>query len=179
MKLFWCAAIANKGENLIKKIALAVIVLSSIKGIGAQSTVPKSPYATSVKIHMTDGHTKWWEPYPATHRTIDHSYLESTALSAFLTVADMENAHYALTRPGTHEFNAIFGYRPTRDTYYATSGVVFAAMAYMSYRYKREDDALKAAGLPGHKIVKWWVPNALNSTAHFVGVFATLAATGK
>ena len=135
--------------------------------------------AQTVRVQLTDGHTKWYEELPVTHRTADHTYLLTTFLSAAVTVADVENSIYALHKQGAVEANGIFGSHPSRGTYYAITIPVFAANAVFSYRYKRQDDALRAAGYPGHKYIKWPVPSLLNTIGHAIGLGVTVASTGR
>ena len=135
--------------------------------------------AQTVRVKLTDGSRQWYEPLPVRHRTADRKFWLSTGLSGALTVADVKNSLDALNRPGTSEANPIFGRHPSPGRYYAVMVPIFAANAYMSYRYKREDEALADAGIQGHKYVKWWLPSALNSGAHAVGLAVTLAATGR
>ena len=77
------------------------------------------------------------------------------------------------------EADPLYGSHPGRARYYAIAMPVAGLCAYYSYRYKREDDALAAAGIPGHKYVKWWLPEALNIGAHIFGIVATASFTGK
>ncbi len=134
---------------------------------------------TYVRVHLTDGTRKWYEPLPVTHRTADRGYWATTAVSQALTIADVENSLYALRQPGTGEVNPLLGSNPTRLRYYAVLEPFTVLMGYLSWRYKREDDALKASGIQGHKYVKWWMPNAAISGAHIFGLLVTIEATGR
>ena len=152
------------------KKAILVLSLLVASNCFAQSTV---------KVQLTDGTRKWYQELPVAHKTADRVFWLDTALSVGMTVADVENSMYALNKPGTSEANWLFGSRPTRARYYGITMPVTVLSAYLSWRYKREDDALTVAGLPGHKYSKWWLPNLLNTAGHTLGVGVTLASTGR
>ena len=63
--------------------------------------------------------------------------------------------------------------------YYGIGVPVTVAAAWLSWKGKREDDALRDAGLPGHKYMKWWLPEAAVIASHAVGIFVTVANTGR
>lgn len=133
----------------------------------------------TVRVKLTNGSQTWYQDLPATKTTANRTYWLSTALSLALTVADVENSHYTLNRPGTSEANPLFGAHPGRARYYGICLPIFAVNAYMSYRYKREDQALADAGLKGHKYVKWFTPNLLNTAFHALGLAVTIGSTGR
>lgn len=161
-----------------RKIFLLLFLLLSLNlTVTAQSQPPK-PEPT-VQVKLTDGQRTWYQALPVTNRTADKAFIASTLLSLAATVADVENSHAALERSGTREANPLFGSNPSRVRYYAITLPVFAVNAFVSYRYKRQDDALGVARYGGHKIVKWWLPNTLNTFFHVVGISATVASTGK
>ena len=137
------------------------------------------PVTDIINVHLTDGHRTWYQPLPVPHRTAEKAFWLSTLISAGVTVADVENSMYALRRLGTSEANGLFGSHPRRGVYYGIAAPACALNVLFSYHYKREDDALRAAGLPGHKCAKWWLPSALNTGAHVVGVAVTLGSTGR
>lgn len=153
-----------------KRLPILLLFLSLASSAVAQSTV---------RVQLTDGSRKWYEPLPVPHKTADKAFWLSTALNVGLTVADAENSLYALRRPGAQESNPLLGSNPSRGRMYAIMLPAAALTTYFSFRYKREDDALKAAGYPGHKYMKWWVPNLLNTAGHALGVGVTLASTGR
>lgn len=128
---------------------------------------------------MTDDVRTWYEPLPVPHRTADRAFLLSSAVSLIVTVADVENSIYALRRPGAREANGIFGSHPNRGIYYGITMPLAAIDIGMGWHYKREDDALRAAGLPGHKWMKWWIPSLLNTATHAVGIGVTVGSTGR
>jgi hypothetical protein len=132
-----------------------------------------------INVKLTNHDQTWYEPLIVPHRTTDRAYWTSTLLSLALTVADVENSRYALAKPGTMEANSIFGHHPGRATYYGITLPIFMVNAIVSYRYKREDDALAYAGIPGHRYSKWWLPNAINTFGHAAGTLVTLASTGR
>ena len=144
----------------------------------AQVYVPFKPLPT-VRVQLTNGTRKWYEPLPVTRPTTDKPYIISTLISGASVVGDCENTQYALHRPGTHEANPLFGLHPTRLTCYGLSAPAFIGMTYFSWRYHREDHALADAGLPGHKWAKWWVPNVLNTAFHTFGILYTLSSTHR
>jgi hypothetical protein len=161
------------------KLALIFLLLAGSAGaqMPAQS-LPFKPLPT-VRVKLTDGNRTWYEPLTVPHKTTDGRFLAFLAVSSVLTVADVENSVAALKKPGTSEANGIFGAHPGRGTYYAITLPMLAGTAYLSYRWKREDDALAYAGLPRHKFVKWWLPLAVNTGAHVAGVIATTVGTGR
>lgn len=154
-------------------------------------TLPNKPQPT-VKIQLTckldvkcqeaygvKANQKFYRQLPVVQPTLDHAYVLSTTTSILLSIGDVENSLYALNKPGTQEANWLFGSHPNRARYYAIILPVDAAAAIISYRYKREDQALKAAGYPSHRIVKWWLPEAMNSVGHTVGILITATSTGR
>lgn len=152
---------------------------------------PFKPLPT-VRVHLTcAGHldcaedynvepnAKWYRDIPVRRPTADKKFLASTILSGVLTVADVENSVYALRRNDVREANPLYGSHPGRGRYYAISMPIFAFTSYMSYRWKRQDDALRDASFGGHKWAKWWLPETLNSASHLVGIWTTLGSTGR
>lgn len=156
------------------KILVVVLVAAFAVTVGAQT----APLET-VRIQLTDRATKWYAPLPVSQTTADKAWWAWFAASNALTVADAENSLYALRTPGATEANPFFGARPGRARIYAVMLPVTVLCDYMSWRYKREDDALRDAGIPGHKYVKWWLPQALNAGGHAIGILVTLASTGR
>jgi len=144
----------------------------------AYADLPGQPQPT-VRVHLADQTHQWWQPLPVTHRTADWRFDALIATSFAVTAGDVENSLAALRKPGVHEVDPLYGSHPGRARYYAIAMPVTAMCAYYSWRYKREDDALRAAGLPPHKWVKWWLPGALNTGAHVFGILFTLSATGR
>ena len=133
----------------------------------------------TVNVKLTNGTQTWYEPLPVPHRTTDRAYWLHFALTQAATIADIENTRYALGKAGTQEANPIYGKAPSRLTLYSISEAVAIGNAIFDRHYKRQDDALAAANIPGHKWSKWWVPTMLNTAAHSVGLLTTLASTGR
>jgi hypothetical protein len=169
---------------------LTLLFGSCIIGLQAQN-LPDKPQPT-VKIQFTckldvkcqenygvKANQKFYRQLPVVQPTVDHAYVLSTSTTVLLSIADIENSIYTLNKPGTQEVNWLFGSHPGRVRYYAVILPVDAATTLISYRYKREDEALKAAGYPGHKIVKWWLPTTMMSAAHIVGILVTVTSTGR
>lgn len=143
------------------------------------------PHFPCVKVKMqydgTDGKypPKFTAFLPVPHRTADRAYWLSTAGAVLATVADIENSMYALKQPGVQEASPLYGSHPGRARYYAIAMPVTGFMAYMSWRWKREDDAVRAEGWGQHKWMHWHFPNDLMTAAHAAGVAITLSATGR
>lgn len=165
---------------------------ASFKGDIPMEVVPEQGYGLAkpdasglfgvrpaVRVKLTNGSQTWYQDLPVTKPTANRTYWIATGLSGLLTVLDIENSHLALNRPGTSEANPLFGAHPGRARYYGICLPIFALNAYMSYRYKRQDQALADAGIQGHKYVKWWLPEALNGGMHAIGLAVTLGATGR
>ena len=140
--------------------------------------LPFKPVPT-VRVQLTDGTRKWYEPLPVQRPTTDTHYIISTTVSLVSMVGDCENTEYALKRPGAHEANSLFGPHPGRAMCYGLSAPVAIGMGYFSWRYHREDYALADASLPPHKLIKWWIPNALNTAFHTFGILYTVASTHR
>ena len=122
----------------------------------------------------------WSQPLIVKHRAADGSYLAVAITSGLLTVADVENSIYALQNTrGSSELNPLYGSHPSRGIYYGVGLPVTAAAAWLGWKWKREDEALRDAGLPGHGWAKWWLPETLVTASHAVGIFVTLAETHK
>jgi hypothetical protein len=158
-------------------LKLAVVIGLGTLPVCAQS-VPFQPVPT-VRVKLTDGIRQWYEPLPVRHRTADRGWWATTIISAGLTFGDVENSLYALHRPGTVEVDPVFGKHPTRAKYYAIALPGLALAAWFSYHDKREDDALRDAGLPGHRYVKWWLYPLINGGEHLIGISVTTASTGR
>lgn len=110
------------------------------------------------------------------HRTADRAFWLMTAVSQAATLADDFNTVYALQRPGTREANPLLQSRPA--LFGVTEGLFVVNELFM-WRAKREDDAMKAADIPGHKYMKWWVVPMFNIAPHALGVGVTIAFTGR
>jgi hypothetical protein len=156
---------------------LAILMLLLVGTLHAQE-LPFKPLPV-VRVQLTDGAKKWYEPLAVPQKTADKAFLAYLGVSALSMIADCENTEYALQKPGASERNLLFGGRPGRAKCYGLSAPVFLGMGYYSYKYKREDSALAYAGLPAHRFVRWWVPDALNTAFHVVGVLVTLTSTGR
>lgn len=133
----------------------------------------------TVRVKLTNGSQTWYQDLPVTRRTADKSFWLSTGLSLALTVADVENSLHALNRPGVSEANPLFGGHPSRLRYYAIAGPIAALNIGFSWHYKRQDDAMADAGIKGHKYVKWFTPNLLNTAFHALGLAVTIGSTGR
>jgi hypothetical protein len=133
------------------------------------------PLSSAVKIELTDGQRKWWAPLPVTKRTVDGKFWVSTAASFAATVADGENTMHVLRNgKGNRETNFIYGSHPDRLRYYGVSLPIASVCAYYSWKWKREDQALKDSGYPPHRFIKWQFPNAYNTGVHMFGIVFTL-----
>ena len=169
---------------------LLLALLFSVPVFGQQFPFKSLP---TVRVHLTcagdaicaenyhvQPKEKWWEPLQVRRPTADKKWYAATAASGILTAGDVENSLIALGNcHNAREANPLYGKCPGRARYYAISGPIFVLNAYMSYKWKREDDALKDAGIPGHKYQKWWLPDAINGGTHLLGILITLGATGK
>jgi hypothetical protein len=151
-----------------------------LPAVRVQLTCPKTDTVCQDLYHVKPGQ-KWWQPLPVQRRTADGAYLGVTAASLLLTVADIENSVPIVGNcTHGHEVNPLYGQCPSRGRYYAIAMPIFAATSYFSYKWKREDDALRDASIPPHRgWARWWVPEAANAGSHLVGIIVTLAATGK
>lgn len=69
------------------------------------------------------------------------------------------------TRHFGYELNPIFGKRPNRLTLYGIKLPVDALCIYYAHKFKREDDALAAAGLKEHAF-RWHSLMAISIWAH-------------
>jgi hypothetical protein len=167
---------------------LALLFLLAVP-VGAQ-TLPFKPepivrvkltcIKTDVACRSEYGTKPWYQPFRVEHRTADRKWDALTMASAALTVGDVENSLYALRQSRAREANPIFGQHPTRLRYYGIILPVFGAEAYLSWQWKRGDDALRDAGIkPHHGFSSWWVPEMLNIGAHTVGILVTLGSTKR
>lgn len=135
---------------------------------------------STVKVQLTDNTHKWYEQLPVKHKTADRAFWLWQSVSQAATVADVENSIYVLQHcGGCIERNPIFGQHPNRAVYYGITEGIFVAEVPFTFYYKRQDDALKAAGIQGHRYAKWWILPALNTAGHGVGVGVTVGLTGR
>jgi len=159
------------------KLRLMLFALLAATPVWGQE-LPFKPVPT-VRVQLTDGTRKWYEPLPVRRPTTDKSFLISTLISGAATVGDCENTQYALKRPGTHEANGIFGSHPTRLVCYGITTPIAVGMGIFSWRYHREDNALADASIPCHRFIKWWLPNTINTAFHTFGTLYTLGSTHR
>lgn len=96
-----------------------------------------------------------------------------------MTVLDGENSAYAGRLRGVREISPLIGSSFTRERFYGVETPILAVSEYMSWRHKREDDALVSAGMTPHRYIKWWLLPAINSSVHALGVGITRASTGR
>jgi hypothetical protein len=123
----------------------------------------------TIRVHLSDGKRTWWEPLPVTHRTIDRNYLLSSAAVDASMIADVQYSLYFIHR-GAHEINPIFGKHPNALRYYEIQAPIDILVHYMTWKYKREDDALRSSGYPGHKYAKWHLIDDLITGVHVFDV---------
>jgi hypothetical protein len=179
---------------LILFFLMAISLFATEAACHAQDEPPSKPIPT-VRVKLTcaprdlvcmgefnarPGQT-WYATYPVTHRTADRSYILSVLGAAAFTTADVENSVIAERAiPNGQELNPVFfSKHPTRARYYEIEAPVTAIAALVSWRYKRQDDATKIAGVQGHKWVKWHAPNDLVMLGHALGIAITAASTRK
>ena len=159
-----------------KFLITGILGLCLASGVAAQDTVLPFRPKTNVSVQITDGTKKWNQSLVVPHKTVDKSFVAWSAISQAATLADDFNTIYALQRPGTREANPLLR---SRAALFGVTEGLFVVDEIMAWRYKREDDALKYAGIPGHKYSKWWVVPMLNVGAHGLGVGLTLKFTGR
>ena len=142
--------------------------------------IVEHPTFGNIDIELTyNGRQKWHELIPVPHETKDRAFWSHVSASVLCTFMDVENSVYTMNHSHSRELNPIYGSHPGRGRYYIIALPVAAATSYLSYRYKRESDALRARGYEDHKWRKWWIPDALNGGSHIVGILFTFASTGK
>jgi hypothetical protein len=159
-------------KNVLTVLSFGLLSLLATNSIAQEKILPLS---RTVNVELTDGQRKWWAPLPVTKRTADFAFWESTAESFAATVADGENTMHVLNNhKGNRETNFLYGNHPDRLRYYGIALPLAGACAYYSWKWKREDQALKDSGYPGHRFAKWRVPNAYNTGSHVFGLVFTL-----
>jgi hypothetical protein len=160
-----------------KQCSLLVVLLLSAIRVSAGDSIKPIPVQ---RVQLTQGKKTWWEPLPVRRRTADRKWWTAEIASGAFTVGDVENSIHALGNCSqSHEVNFLYGRCPSRARYYAISGPLFALATYESWKFKREDDALRDASIPGPRFLKWWLPSVLNAAPHILGIAMTLASTGK
>lgn len=127
--------------------------------------------------HAQDKPVEVLKPKP---HTIDKAFLLVNGLSLLSTVADVENTHYSLVHDyHVQEANPIFfSRRPSRARMYGVEAVLFVPQTLLSYKWKREDDADRAAGRQLAKY-RWYAIPLINVATHSIGITITLASTGR
>src|SRR5712691_2021905 len=112
-----------------------------------------------------------------THRTADKAWWGLNVASWASTVADVENTELVL-RHGGRELNPLYGPHPSHLRMYAISAPLAGLSTWLSYRWKREDDADKIKyGYTAR--VRWYIAPVINLGAHGFGVGFTLMETGR
>jgi len=114
----------------------------------------------------------WSESLAVRHRTADRKWDTVTAVSATATILDVQYSLHEL-HLGATEANPLFGKHPSGERYYAIDAPMAIGAAYLHWRFKRQDDALRDAGLPTTK--KAWLPQASNIGYHLFGFVFTYA----
>jgi hypothetical protein len=115
----------------------------------------------------------------AQNRTADKAWWLVTAASVGATVADIENTQFCMKDFHCQEGNPIyFSRRPSRLRMYSINAGIMAPMLYYSYKWKREDDADRAAGRQLAKY-RWYAIPVINIAAHGFGLTITLSSTGR
>lgn len=112
--------------------------------------------------------------------TIDKAFILVNGLSLLSTVADVENTHYALVHdPHVQEANPFyFSKHPSRARMYEVNSIFFVPETLLAYKWKREDDADRAAGRQLAKY-RWYAIPLINVATHGIGLTITLASTGR
>lgn len=161
------------------KPLLAACVLFAVLPLHAQE-LPDKPQPT-VRVKMVDESTNKnvWLALEVPQPTIDRAWLLWNGAAQASAVIDVENSVYSLKRPGVTEVNPILGTNPGRAKYYALNEAVFGAMAYLSYRVKRENDASVAFGAPPRWHSKWWIIPAGEIAVHVFSTIYSVAKTGR
>ena len=138
-----------------------------------------APFGT-IKTHMRNKETgaQWIQYLPVPHKTADRAFWLWTIADVASTVADGENTFYALRKAGVRESNPLLGSHPTRARYYPLELGLCAFQTYLAYRWKRADDAERAAGFKQARL-PWWAPQLAITASHGAGVAFTLAFTGR
>lgn len=159
---------------------IVVFALILVSNCLAQDLEEVKPHPNSPSVHVKlyddqNNMTRWVLPVP--HKTADKAFWITTAVSAVVTVGDLENTQVVLNHGG-RELNPLYGPHPNRLRQYSIGGAIFALSTYMSYRAKRIQDAEKAFGVrPEHP--KWILGEVTNIGSHVFGIVFTLGATGK
>jgi hypothetical protein len=127
--------------------------------------------AQSVRVQLTDGHNKWYEQLPVKHRTVDNKWLISTIGMGISTVFDVQESLYIMHKyPNGYEINPIYGKHPNAIRYYSIQAPMTVFISYLSWKWKREDEALECYGYHGHKIMKWHLLNDIVTGIHIVDI---------
>ena len=160
------------------KFTLALLAILSAIPINAQD-LPDKPIPT-VRVKLVDdiSHQRVTFTLPVKHRTVDKTWILLTLASAGVTVLDIENTRYCLRSGDCFEADPLYGKFPSRARLWSISGPILAMTTYLSWRYKRSDDAALAFGAKT-AWTKWWIPQVSNIATHAVGVAFTIKNTGK
>jgi hypothetical protein len=188
----FCGRLLCWGTQVMRAFLLALLLVGFFAPLRTGAQEPITKPQPVVRVQVTCGidvacqmaehvgpRDKWYIALPVTRRTADNTFWLVTTGSLLLTAADIENSIPILRDPRYQEENPIYGRHPGRGRYYGIAMPLAALDGFVSWKWKRESDALVAAGYPDHKYRKWWVPDALNGAGHVLGLVVTLAATGK
>jgi hypothetical protein len=156
----------------VRGLAPVLVFLSSVN-VGAQDLPDKpQPNFGMVRVDVTysnSEHPKAVErlTLKVPHKTEDRAWWTWQASSLLITGGDLGFALSHLRQ----EANPLIRKHPA-----AMTGVVAAtsvAVIYVSRKWKRQDDALRAAA-GGERGIKWWVPNAVETAFHGAGLVLSL-----
>ncbi len=118
-------------------------------------------------------------PVRSTQHAADKAWWLLNGASIGMTVADIENTQFCLRSKHCQEGNPIyFSRHPSRLRMYGINAILLIPETYYSYKWKREDDADRAAGRELAKY-RWYVIPVINVISHGAGLTITLMATGR
>jgi hypothetical protein len=154
------------------RLSLAVLAGVMLAGcLNAQSLPDKpEPHAT-VRLELTypsDDYKKHWVTLPVPHRTADAAWIGWNSASLAACGVDLGLALSHLNQEGNPIVKAAPGLAV------GICAATAAASGYFSWREKREEDAIRAAGIP-HRGFRWWAFDAGVVVPHAVGIAISIA----
>lgn len=151
------------------KIVLALALLAG--SLHAQDLPSKPQPQTMVRVQLTypsDDYKKHWVELPVPHRTADAAWIGWNSAGIAACGVDLGLALTHLNQEG----NPIVKAAPGVAVGLCALSVGLAGV--YSWKNKREEDAVRAAGIP-HRGFKWWAFDLAVIAPHAAGIAISLA----
>lgn len=153
------------------RLLLALLLLTAAAPCLADDLPVKPEPTVTVPVYYANSHQIERITLPVPHKTMDDAYVQWNAAMFMVSAADstLTLGHRNL------EVNPLIRHHPVPMTI-AGFGLDGLAL-WLDHKWKREDDAMRAAGIPYDKHdVKWWYVPAMVTVIRGVGLVSDVVA---